>query len=143
VQLGAMVVPALAFASYPATAPLRRLQRPVLRRAATQPNVPARWFARCLAFAGLAAILGFVGYFGFLTFTAASAVGPVVVGRPIPWLVLQALAVMVCVSTVLLAASWRSSIKALTGAARMRIGVLLVGGAVFVAWAAYWGLLSP
>lgn len=74
---------------------------------------------------------------------AASAVGPVVLGRPIPWLILQALAVAACVSTVLLAAPWRSSIKALTGAERTRIGVLLVGGAVFVAWAAYWGLLLP
>jgi uncharacterized protein len=143
VQLGAMAVPALAFASYPATALVRRLRRSTLRRAETQPNPSARWFARCLAFAGLAAILGFVGYFGFLTFTAASAVGPVAAGRPVPWLALQALAVAVCASTVLLAASWRSSIKASTGAERARISVLLVGGVVFLAWAAYWGLLSP
>jgi hypothetical protein len=143
VQLGAMVVPALAFASYPATALVRRLRRPMLRRADTQPNLPARRFTRCLVFAGLAAILGFVGYFGFLTFTAASTVGPVVAGRAIPWLVLQALAVAVCVSTALLAATRRSSIKALSGAERSRMSVLLVGGAVFVAWAAYWGLLSP
>jgi dienelactone hydrolase len=142
-QVGAMVVSALAFTSYPATTLVRRLRRPLLRRAYTQPNLPARRFARCLASAGLAAILGFVGYFSFLTFTAASAVGPVVAGRPIPWLVLQALAVAACVTTTLLAASWRSSIKASTGAERTRIGILLVGGAVFVAWAAYWGLLSP
>lgn len=143
VQLGAMVVSIIAFASYPAAAFARRFRSPVPRRAGEQQNPPARWYARCLAAAGLAAILGFVGYFGFLTLTAASAVGPVVAGRPVPWLVLQALAVAVCVSLVLLSASWWSSIKALTSIERARVGTLLVGGAVFVAWAAYWGLLSP
>lgn len=143
VQLGAMVVPALAFASYPTTALVRRLRRPLLLRTDVQPTLRARWLARCLASAGLATILGFIGYFGYLTFTAASAVGPIVAGRPVPWLVLQALAFAVCVSAVLLAASWRSSIKASVGAMRARIGILLLGGAVFVAWAVYWGLLSP
>jgi uncharacterized protein len=113
------------------------------RRADALPMLPARWFARCLAFAGLAAILGFVGYFGFLMFTAASAVGSVFGGRPVPWLVLQALAVAACISTVLLAASWRSSTEESTGAEGTRIGILLAGGVVFVAWAAYWGLLYP
>jgi uncharacterized protein len=143
VQLGAMVVTALAFASYPATALVRRLRRPLLLRTGVQPKLQVRWLASCLAFAGLSAILGFIGYFGYLMFTAASAVGPILAGRPVPWLVLQALAVAVCVSAVLLAASWRSSIKASVGAMRARIGILLVGGAVFVAWAVYWGLLSP
>jgi len=48
-----------------------------------------------------------------------------------------------CALTVLLAASWRSSPKVLSGADRARAGVLLAGGTVFAAWAAYWGLLSP
>jgi uncharacterized protein len=29
------------------------------------------------------------------------------------------------------------------GAERVRIGILRAGGVVFVAWAAYWGLLMP
>jgi dienelactone hydrolase len=143
VQLGAMGVPALAFASYPATAFVLWLRRPMPRRASGQPKRRARWCAYCLAFAGLAAILGFVVYFGFLMFTAASAVGPVVAGRAIPWLVLQALAVAACVSTVLLAAAWRPSIRKSTRVERTRIGVVLVGGVVFVVWTAYWGLLYP
>ena len=143
VQLGAIAVSALALASYPATAMVHSLRRPMLRLADAKPDLPARRFARGLAFAGLAAILGFVGYFGFLTFTAASAAGPVVAGRPIPWLALQALAVAACLSTVLLAATWRSTTRASTGVERSRIGILLLGGAVFVVWAAYWGLLSP
>jgi uncharacterized protein len=47
--------------------------------------------ARMLAAAGLAAVLGLVGYFGYLVFTGA--VGPVVAVRPLPWLVLRTLAV--------------------------------------------------
>jgi len=144
VQLGAVVVPVLAFASYPAVTFARRLRRLLLRRSGTQPKPPARRSARCLAVTGIAAVLGFVCYFGFLVFTAASAVGPVVAGRPIPWLALQVLAVTVCVSTVLVAtASWWSAPRALTGVERARIGVLLAGSVVFATWAAYWGLLSP
>ena len=45
--------------------------------------------------------------------TAASAVGPIVAGRPISWLTLQALSVAPCAFTVLLAASWWSSPKVL------------------------------
>jgi uncharacterized protein len=47
--------------------------------------------ARMLAAAGLAPVLGFVGYFGYLMFTGA--VGPVVAVRPLPWLMLRTLAV--------------------------------------------------
>lgn len=143
VQLGAMVVPVLAFGSYPAVALGAMLARLVLRRPATTKSSWMRRWARCLAVTGVAAVLCFVGYFGFLMFTAASAVGPVVAGRPIPWLALQALAVAACVSTVLLAASWWSAPKALSRVERMRTGILLAGGIVLVAWAAYWGLLSP
>ena len=101
-----------------------------------------RW-APWLVSAGLASILGFVFYFGLLVMSAASAVGPIVAGRPIPWLALQALSVATCAFTVLLAASWRSAPKVLTSADRARTCVLLAGGTVFAAWAAYWGLLSP
>jgi dienelactone hydrolase len=143
VQLGAMVIPVLAFASYPTVAFGRWLRQVLHRLDGAQPKLPMRWSARCLAVTGTAALLGFVCYFGFLVFTSASAVGPVVAGRPLPWLALQALAVAACGSTVLLAASWSSARKALTGADRARIGVLLAGGVVFVAWAAYWGLFVP
>lgn len=143
VQLGAVAVSTLAFASYPVSAFVRRLRVGAPEHRATQPELPARRFARVLTFTGLGALLGFFVYFGFLAFTAASTVGPVVAGRPVLWLVLQALAVAASVSTVLIAASWRSSIKTATGVERTRTAILLAGGAVFVAWTAYWGLLSP
>jgi uncharacterized protein len=146
VQLSAMVLPALAFASYPAVAFGAALARRVRGRPYEAPEATTmrvrRW-APWLASAGLASILGFVFYFGLLVMTAASAVGPIVAGRPIPWLALQALSIATCALTVLLAASWRSSPKVLVGADRARAGVLLAGGTVFAAWAAYWGLLSP
>jgi uncharacterized protein len=145
VQLGAMVLPALAFASYPAVAFGAALARRVCGRPyeALEATMRARRWAPWLAAAGLASILGFVFYFGFLVVTAASVVGPIVAGRPIPWLALQALSVATCAFTVLLAASWRSSPNVLARADRARAGVLLAGGTVFTAWAAYWGLLLP
>jgi uncharacterized protein len=142
-QLGAVAMSTLAFALYPASTFVLRLRVGAPEHRASQPDLLTRWFARVLAFTGLGAILGFVAYFGFLAFTAASAVGPVVAGRSVPWLVLQALAVAACVSTVLLAATWRSSIKASTAVERTRTVILLVGGVVFLTWAAYWDLLSP
>jgi uncharacterized protein len=146
VQLGAMVLSALAFASYPAVAfgaALARRMRGRPYEALEPTTLRVRRWAPWLASAGLATILGFVCYFGLLIVTAASVVGPVVAGRPIPWLALQAMSVATCVFTVRLAASWRSSPKMLAGTDRARTGVLLAGGTVFAAWAAYWGLLSP
>jgi uncharacterized protein len=141
-----MVLPSLTFASYLAVAfgaaLARRVRgRPYEAQEATTSRV--RHWAPWLASSGLVTILGFVFYFGLLVMTAASAVGPIVAGRPIPWLALQALSVATCAFTVLLAAAWRSSLKVLPAADRARAGVLLAGGTVFAAWAAYWGLLPP
>ncbi|HZB09065.1 MAG TPA: prolyl oligopeptidase family serine peptidase [Rubrobacter sp.] len=146
VQLGALVLPALAFASYLAiafgAALARRMRgRPYEAPEATTSQV-RRW-ALWLASAGLVTILGFVCYFGLLVVTAASVVGPIVAGRSLPWLALQALSVATCTFTLLLAVSWRSSPKVLAGADRAQAGIVLAGGAAFAVWAAYWGLLSP
>jgi uncharacterized protein len=146
VQLGAIVLPALTFASCLAVAFGAALARRVRGRLYEAPEATTsrvRRGALWLASAGLATILGFICYFGLLIVTAASMVGPIVAGRPVPWLALQALSVAACAFTVLLAASWWSSPKVLAGVDRMQAGVLLAGGTVFAAWAAYWGLLSP
>ena len=146
VQIGAMVLPALAFASYLAVAFGAALARRVRGRpyeALEGTTLRVRRWARWLASAGLATILGFVCYFGLLVVTAASAVGPVVAGCPIPWLALQVLSMATSAFTVLIAGAWRSSPKALTGPDRAQTGALLADGTVFAAWPAYWGLLSP
>jgi dienelactone hydrolase len=146
VQLGAFALPALAFASYLAVAFGVALARLVLKRpyaAPEQKTLQARRWARLLSGAGLAAVLGFVGYSNFLMSTVASSVGSVVAGRSLPWLALQALALTTAASILALAVSWWSARAGMRGAERVRIGSLLAGGVVFVAWAAYWGLLVP
>ncbi|SEL75627.1 alpha/beta hydrolase family protein [Streptacidiphilus jiangxiensis] len=84
------------------------------------------------AAAGLAALLGALGYLLFCVVTAANAIGPVVLGRPLPWLALQLLA-LGCVAGAVQVAF-----------ARRRDALpLLAAAAVFVPWALYWGLLLP
>ncbi|HEX6339804.1 alpha/beta hydrolase family protein [Umezawaea sp.] len=94
---------------------------------------PVRWGSRF----GLAAVLGWVGYFFRLTTTENPSVGPVVGGRSVPWLVLQLLSAGVPAATVLAVLRSRGT---RTG---VRVRVLTAVGAVFVPWAAYWGLLKP
>jgi dienelactone hydrolase len=142
VQLGAMMLTVLAFATYPA-AGLTRSSRGRQHAAAESSVQRVRRWALLLSGAGLAALLGFVGYTHFLMFTNASAVGPVILSRALPWLLLQALALTTAASILALAASWWSVRKMVRGAERVRIGILLAGSVVFVAWAAYWGLLVP
>jgi hypothetical protein len=61
-----------------------------------------------------------------------------IAGRPLPWLALQALAVVAAGAAVVLGVrTWRP------GAGGPRTVLLLSAGAVFVPWAVYWGLLLP
>jgi hypothetical protein len=135
-QLAAVLLFGVAFAGYPLTAAARRLRglhgEPLVRR-------PARW----LAATGLATTVGFLLYLFFMLATAANLIGPVLGGRPLPWLLLQLLAVATVVATVATALAWRRHRRDLTGASHVRLGVLLVAGLVFLPWAAYWGLLIP
>lgn len=144
-QLGAMAVPLLAFASYPAIAlgaTAVRLLRGRPRGSSGKLEPSMRRWAWCVVGGGIAALTAFVCYFGFLLATAASSVGPVALERPVPWLVAQLLSVVTCASVVLLGVSWRKTPKRLTVTQRVRLCVLLVGGAVFAVWAAYWDLLA-
>ncbi|MFI6096982.1 alpha/beta hydrolase family protein [Lentzea sp. NPDC051213] len=93
---------------------------------------PGRWGARF----GLAAVLGWAGYFFKLTTTENPALGPVVGGRSVPWLVLQLLSAGVPAATVLTVLRGRGT---RTG---LRIRLLTFAGAAFVPWASYWGLLK-
>src|SRR5262249_51008886 len=134
--LGAFVLLPVAFLSYPLVGAVRRIRG---RRGASPARMPARW----LTATGLATVVGFLGYFGFLVVTAANLLGPVVLGRPIPWLVLQLLAVATVAATVATAVAWwRHRSEAFVGS-RARFVVLLAAGVLFVPWAVYWGLLIP
>jgi hypothetical protein len=126
VQLAALLLFLVAFAGYPLTALVRRGgRRRTSRRAAT-----------VLAATGLATTVGFLLYLVFMLATAANVVGPVVFGRPIPWLVLQLLAVSTVVAVVVTAVSCRRRRP------DARTGLLVAAGVVFVPWAVYWGLLA-
>jgi len=96
-----------------------------------------------LAATGLTTTVGFVVYIFFMMATAANIIGPVLAGRPMPWLTLQLLAVATVAATVATAVGWRRHRRDLGRATHVRLGLLLAGGLVFVPWAAYWGLLIP
>lgn len=134
-QLGTTIVLLLLFAGYLVTSLIRSY-----RHRHTQPEkLKARWTFHFLAGTGFVTLLGFIAYFGFLMSTGAKNVAPVMIGRPMPWLLLQLLTVATCSLTVWAAATWRSLV---TGPERVRFFFLLVGGLLFIPWALYWQLLS-
>ncbi|WP_433422468.1 alpha/beta hydrolase family protein [Microtetraspora malaysiensis] len=135
-QLAAFTIFLGASLGYALAAIIRRLRR---RRGAPPAARSARW----LAIAITASTLGFLGYFCVLVLTGAYLIGPVVLGRSLPWLALQLLAVAVVVAAVATAvATWRHRHE-LSRGNRIRLGMVLAAAAVFVPWAAYWGVLLP
>jgi dienelactone hydrolase len=123
-QLAVLLILLGAFAAYPVA---RRLRRSPVRSPRS-----ARW----LASLGPIAVAGTVGYVLFMLASAAKVVGPVAAGRPLPWLVLQLLAVAVVALTVAVTAAWwRRRDRGLA--------LLVAGGVMFVPWAVHWGLLLP
>ncbi|MBB5957059.1 hypothetical protein FHS29_003652 [Saccharothrix tamanrassetensis] len=127
VQFGVLGLFVLLFGAYPVLALLRR------RRAGT-------WPARVAVVAGVVGSLGTVGYLSTLMFSLTAngiEAGPLLGDRPVVWLALQLVAVAAVVATVLLAVRWRASTD------RLRHGLVLAGGVLFVPWALYWGLLLP
>ncbi|MFI7127456.1 alpha/beta hydrolase family protein [Nonomuraea sp. NPDC050153] len=91
---------------------------------------------------GLAAVVGGFAYlfYSIMTGGKLASPGPLVAERPLIWLALQALAVATVVGTVLTCVRWRRSAPLLE---KVRVGLLVAGGVVFVPWALYWGLLLP
>jgi uncharacterized protein len=135
VQVATIALLLVAFTGYGVSAVVRRLRG---RRGAP----PARHAARWLAITGPLTILGLFGYLGYLASTGAKSTDPVVLGRPLPWLVLQLLALGVVAATVTtIVVSWRG--RSDLTAHRTRLGLLAAGGMVFVPWALHWGLLLP
>src|SRR4029453_6028580 len=113
-QLAALLLFGVAFAGYPLTAAARRIRG---RRGAPLVRRPARW----LAATGLATTVGFLAYIFFIFGTAAKVGGPGLLGRPIPWLILQLLAAATVLATVATAAAWRRHRHNLTGASHVRL----------------------
>ncbi|MGW4818421.1 alpha/beta hydrolase family protein [Streptomyces sp. NPDC004227] len=135
-QLVAISLFVVGFAGYPLVGAVRKLR-------GDRHPAPLGRSARWLAGAGLAASVGTLGYLLFCVITAANIIGPVLLGRTVPWLALQGLAVAAVVAVVCTAVTWRRSRPVLSRSERARLGLLLTAGAVFVPWAVQWGLLLP
>ncbi|MEV7093482.1 alpha/beta fold hydrolase [Amycolatopsis sp. NPDC051045] len=118
-QLAVLALLLVAFASYP-----------LLRRRGGGTRA-ARW----LAGTGLLALLGFLVVDVLIQVTMGKGLGPVLAGRPLPWLALQLLSVGAVAATIGTAVAWWRN-------RGLRLGVLLAGGVLFVPWALYWGLLT-
>lgn len=109
-----------------------------IRRGGRRSSRPARWLAALAP----VTVAGTYGYLLFLLVTAAKVTGTVILGRPVPWLALQLLALATVAATAAVAASWRHRID-LGTAERVRLALLTAGGALFIVWAVQWGLLLP
>jgi dienelactone hydrolase len=98
--------------------------------------------ARWAAVVGPVMVLGSLGYLMFLLAVAAKVTGPVLLGRPLPWLVLQLLAVATTVTTGAVVAAWRHAAR-LTTYDRVRLGLLTLAGVLTALWTVRWSLLVP
>ncbi|MEV0233313.1 alpha/beta hydrolase [Nonomuraea sp. NPDC050786] len=134
VQAAALVLFLVAFAGYPVVASVRRVRH----RAGVSP-VKA---ARLVSAGGLVSVLGGFSYLFYVIMTGnkLAAPGPLVAGRPLVWVALQA------ISIVTLGAAGMTALRLRRVAGRgerTRLVLLLAGAAVFLPWALYWGLLIP
>ncbi len=136
IQLAAFTLFMVAFAGYLLVELLRRVRgRSVL--------APGGRPARLLAGTGATAVLGFFVYVLYLLMSSekVAAPGPVLAGRPLPWLLLQALALASIGASVAVVLAWRREGSSVSRGERLRLSLLLAGGIVFVSWALDWGLL--
>ena len=97
---------------------------------------------RLLVGAGLLTTLGLPVYLLFLMITAANVIGPVVLGRPLPWLLLQGSTGIVGFCVIMIAVRWWGSRRPSERIDRPRL-IMGASGAILLGWAGYWGLLVP
>lgn len=130
-HLGVFLLLFVGFATYLLLGIGRRRRRPVV--------APARW----LAVGGVVVVFGLLGYVAALLMSSELAVGPVVLGRPIVWLLLQMMAVLVVAAGIATAVAWWRVRAEVGGRVRVRLALLTGTAAAFVPWALAWGLLLP
>lgn len=136
-QLTAFLLLLTAFVGYPLVALLRLLRGRSAR-------APLGNSARLLASAGAGTVLSFFVYILSLLLSNGTgmAAGLVLAGRPLLWLLLQALALTTVGASIATIVSW-SRVGRVNRGEWLRLVLLLAGGALFVPWALYWGLLLP
>jgi hypothetical protein len=74
--------------------------------------------------------------------TGGNVVGPVVVGRPLPWLGLQLSTVVALAATGAIALRWWQIRHDMARGGHVRLGLLVAAGVALAPWVAYWGLLA-
>lgn len=120
---------------YPSVAVVRRLRG----RAALAAPVSARM----LALIGMALPPLTFLYLMYLTLTAGTALfGPVILGRPLPWLLLQIAAFSMIVAGGLLLVRWVRTRRETSRASQRRFAALLAGVVLLIPWSLYWGLFT-
>jgi uncharacterized protein len=120
-QLATFALLMVAFAGYPLVALVRRMRG--RSRLAVVGNP-----ARLLASTGAAAVLGLFVYVPYLLIGNAkdAAPGPVLAGRPLMWLLVQAFALTAVGASVATAVAWRQAGGSVSPGERLRLGLLLV-----------------
>jgi hypothetical protein len=130
----------IGFAFYPLAGLAGRIRRRSMALKLAAPNLSGT--QRLIVAAGLFTTLGLPIYLLFLVITAANVIGPVIVGRPLPWLLLQGSTVIVGVCTAVIAVRWWRSSRRGERTDHHRL-ILVAAGTVLLGWAGYWGLLVP
>ena len=145
VHLGLILILTMGFAFYPLAGLMGRIRRRLSASGmgASGPRTSRLGGTqRLIIAAGLFTTLGLPIYLLFLMITAANVIGPVVLGRPLPWLLLQGTAATVGVCTVVIAVGWWRSRHRGERTDNHRL-ILVTAGAALLGWAGYWGLLVP
>jgi uncharacterized protein len=139
VHLGLILTLTIGFAFYPLVRLAGRIRR---RSMASELGAPKLSGTQNLIVAtGLFSTLGLPIYLLFLVITAANVIGSVIVGRPLPWLLLLGSTVIVGVRTVVIAVRWWRSRRRGERTDHHRL-ILVAVGAVLLGWAGYSGLLA-
>ena len=125
------------FGSYPVGAVVRKLRG--RGNSSGRCNSSGRWPGRLLAAVGPVTVLGTLSYLFYIVQSGSTGVRSSVLGRPLLWLLLQIGAVGVVGGLV-------AAVGLGLGLGRrtfdVRLGAVVVGGVLFLPWAAYWGLFT-
>lgn len=113
----------------------------IRRRPIRSSRSGASRLAAVVASMGLISVLGFFGYYGYIMMTQEP--GPLIMGSPLPWIVLQILSIITLALILMLGVSTFKARAAMNRFEILQAALPLVGGLLFIPWSLYWKLLFP